>query len=206
MPIVLPTLPYPSQALEPYLGKATLELHHGRHHRAYIEQTNALVADTMLADSSLQEIATQAADQAENTPLSDNAAQAWNHGFYWKSMSPRGGGVPDGLLGDRITADFKSFAAFHRAFRSAAVNHFGSGWAWLVLDGSRLAIMTTSDAYCPLSDGKVPLLAMDLWEHAYYLDYRDQRPDYIENYLTKLANWKFAESNLRLANMRRAAE
>jgi Fe-Mn family superoxide dismutase len=205
MPIELPSLPYAVDALEPHVSRTTLEIHHGRHHRAYVEKTQSLVAGTPLAAASLEEIIAKTAGKKAKTALFNNAAQAWNHTFYWSSLSPRGGGAPSGELAQLIDRDFASHAAFVDAFKAAAIGQFGSGWAWLVLDGGRLAIAATSNADTPLARDQVPLLTVDVWEHAYYLDYQNRRADYVATFLDKLANWEFASRNLEQATSRKEA-
>ena len=205
MPIELPSLPYAVDALEPHISRTTLEIHHGRHHRAYVEKTQSLVAGTPLAAASLEEIIAKTAGKKAKTALFNNAAQAWNHTFYWNSLSPRGGGAPSGELAQLIDRDFASHAAFVDAFKAAAIGQFGSGWAWLVLDGGRLAIAATSNADTPLARDQVPLLTVDVWEHAYYLDYQNRRADYVATFLDKLANWEFASRNLEQATSRKEA-
>ena len=205
MPIELPSLPYAVDALEPHISRTTLEIHHGRHHRAYVEKTQSLVAGTPLAAASLEEIIAKTAGKKAKAALFNNAAQAWNHTFYWNSLSPRGGGAPSGELAQLIDRDFASHAAFVDAFKAAAVGQFGSGWAWLVLDGGRLAIAATSNADTPLARDQVPLLTVDVWEHAYYLDYQNRRADYVATFLDKLANWEFASRNLEQATARKEA-
>ena len=205
MSIELPSLPYAVDALEPHISKTTLEIHHGRHHRAYVEKAQSLVAGTPLAAASLEEIIAKTAGKKAKAPLFNNAAQAWNHAFYWNSLSPRGGGAPRGPLADLIDRDFASHAAFVDAFKAAAVGQFGSGWAWLVLDGDRLVISATGNADTPLAHDQVPLLTVDVWEHAYYLDYQNRRADYVATFLDKLANWDFASRNLELAGGFKAA-
>ena len=205
MAVELPKLPYALDALEPHISKLTLEFHHGKHHKAYVDKTNELIANTDLAKKSLEEIVRAAAGQKDKATLFNNAAQAWNHGFYWNSMSPGAGGEPGGAIADRLAVDFQSFGAFREAFKTAAIDHFGSGWAWLVLDEGRLKIATTANADTPIAHGKTAILAMDLWEHAYYLDYQNQRPIYVENFLGKLANWDFAGHNYELAVERKVA-
>ena len=205
MPIELPSLPYAVDALEPHISRKTLEIHHGRHHRAYVEKTQSLVAGTPLAAASLEEIIAKTAGKKAKAALFNTAAQAWNHAFYWNSLSPRGGGAPGGALADLIDRDFASHAAFADAFKAAAVGQFGSGWAWLVLDGGRLAIAATSNADTPLARDQVPLLTVDVWEHAYYLDYQNRRADYVATFLDKLANWEFASRNLAQATARKEA-
>ena len=205
MPIELPSLPYAVDALEPHVSKTTLEIHHGRHHRAYVEKTQSLVAGTPLAAASLEEIIAKTAGKKAKTALFNNAAQAWNHTFYWSSLSPQGGGAPSGELAELIDRDFTSHAAFVDAFKAAAIGQFGSGWAWLVLDGGRLAIAATSNADTPLARDQVPLLTVDVWEHAYYLDYQNRRADYVATFLDKLANWDFASRNLEQATSHKEA-
>ena len=205
MPIELPSLPYAVDALEPHISRTTLEIHHGRHHRAYVEKTQSLVAGTPFAAASLEEIVAKTAGKKAKAALFNNAAQAWNHTFYWNSLSPRGGGAPSGQLADLIDRDFASHAAFVDAFKAAAIGQFGSGWAWLVLDGGRLAIAATGNADTPLARGQVPLLTVDVWEHAYYLDYQNRRADYVATFLDKLANWEFAGRNLEQATARKEA-
>jgi superoxide dismutase, Fe-Mn family len=206
MSIELPKLPYSSNALEPHITAATLDIHHGKHHRAYVEKTKLLIAGTALVERSLDDILSFAASKKRRTTLFNNAAQAWNHAFYWSSMSPEGGGEPRGSLADRIEADYGSFAHFREAFKSAAVRHFGSGWVWLVLTRNRLEIVSTSNADTPIAHGKAPLLTMDVWEHAYYLDYQNRRAEYAANFVEKLANWEFAASNFQCAARRSTAE
>jgi len=205
MPIELPSLPYAVDALEPHISRKTLEIHHGRHHRAYVEKTQSLVAGTPLAAASLEEIVAKTAGKKAKAALFNNAAQAWNHTFYWSSLSPHGGGAPSGDLADLIDRDFASHAAFVDAFKAAAIGQFGSGWAWLVLDGGRLAISATGNADTPLAHDQVPLLTVDVWEHAYYLDYQNRRADYVATFLDKLANWEFAGRNLEQATARKEA-
>jgi Fe-Mn family superoxide dismutase len=205
MTFELPKLPYALNALEPHISATTLEVHHGKHHRAYVDKTNQLIAGTEFERRSLDEVVAATARQKKYQSLFNNAAQAWNHGFYWNSMSPGAGGEPSGAIADRLAVDFQSFGAFREAFKTAAVDHFGSGWAWLVLDEGRLKIATTANADTPIAHGKRAMLAMDLWEHAYYLDYQNQRPSYVESFLDKLANWDFAGRNYEMAIERKVA-
>ena len=194
MAVELPKLPYALDALEPHVSNSTLEFHHGKHHKAYVDKTNELIANTDLANKSLEEIVRAAAGQKDKTALFNNAAQAWNHTFLWSSMSPKGG-KPSGALAQAI-----------ENFKKAAVGQFGSGWAWLVLANGKLEIIATANADTPLVHGKTPLLTLDVWEHAYYLDYQNRRPDYVSTFLEKIANWEFAQSNLQKASQRKAAE
>jgi Fe-Mn family superoxide dismutase len=193
----LPDLPYEQNALEPHISSETLGFHHGKHHAAYVSKMNAAIDGTDKADLSLEDLIRKAAADGDQA-LFNNAAQTWNHTFYWNSMAPDGGGTPSGDLGDRINRDFGSFDAFKKAFADAGATQFGSGWAWLVVKDGKLDVRKTLNAETPLTeDGVVPLLTMDVWEHAYYLDFQNRRPDYIETFLDKLANWEFAASNLK---------
>jgi Fe-Mn family superoxide dismutase len=200
MSFELPKLPYAQDALEPHISAETLGFHHGKHHNAYVTNLNGLVEGTEFEGKSLEQIMVATAGKADKAGIFNNAAQVWNHTFYWHSMVPNGGGEPTGALAEKITADFGSFAAFVDAFKKAGATQFGSGWAWLVLskDG-KLEVVKTPNAECPLTDGHTPLLTMDVWEHAYYLDFQNRRPDYIETFLTKLVNWEFAAANLAAA-------
>ena len=191
MAIELPPLPYSIDALAPTMSQETLEYHHGKHHQAYVTNLNKLIADTELADKSLEEIILA----AEPGGLFNNAAQVWNHTFFWNSLTPSGGGEPSGAIGEAIAAAFGSYADFRSKFAAAAAGQFGSGWAWLVKGDSGLEIMTTANADLPLKHGKTALLTLDVWEHAYYIDYRNARPKYIEAFLDDLLNWEFAEAN-----------
>ena len=199
MSYVLPALPYAYTALEPYISKSTLEFHHDKHHAAYVKNFNDLVAGTDLADKSIEEVIKSVAGDATKACIFNNAAQAWNHTFYWNSIKPHGGGQPTGALADKIKADFGSFENFVEEFKKAGATQFGSGWAWLVLDKGTLKITKTSNAENPITAGQVPLLTMDVWEHAYYLDYQNRRPDYIGDFISKLVNWDFVESNYAAA-------
>lgn len=192
-----PDLPYEQNALEPHISSETLGFHHGKHHAAYVSKMNAAIDGTDKADLSLEDLIRKAAADGDQA-LFNNAAQTWNHTFYWNSMAPDGGGTPSGDLGDRINRDFGSFDAFKKAFADAGATQFGSGWAWLVVKDGKLDVRKTLNAETPLTeDGVVPLLTMDVWEHAYYLDFQNRRPDYIETFLDKLVNWEFAASNLK---------
>ncbi len=191
MAFELPALPYAKDALLPHISAETLEFHHGKHHNAYVVKLNSLVEGTDFAGKSLEEII-----KSSEGPVFNNAAQIWNHTFYWHCLSPNGGGEPTGALADAITAKWGSFAAFQTAFNDKAVNNFGSSWTWLVkkADGS-LDIVNTSNAGTPLTDSSIKaLLTVDLWEHAYYIDFRNARPTYL-NAFWALANWEFANAN-----------
>lgn len=191
MAFTLPPLPYDLDALAPHISKETLEFHYGKHHQAYVNNLNKLIPGTEFESASLEEIIKKASGG-----LFNNAAQVWNHTFYWNCLSPQGGGEPTGALLDAINAKWSSVAAFKEAFNTSAAGNFGSGWTWLVkkADGS-LDIVNTSNAANPLTGSDVPLLTCDVWEHAYYIDYRNARPKYLENFWN-LVNWKFAAQNL----------
>jgi len=191
MAIELPALPYAQDALEPHISAETLEFHYGKHHQAYVTNLNKLIEGTDKANQSLEEIIKSAGPG----PLFNNAAQVWNHTFYWNSLSPNGGGEPTGALADAINAKWGSFAKFQEEFNAAAAGNFGSGWTWLVKnDSGELEIVNTSNAGTPITDGKTCLLTVDVWEHAYYIDFRNARPKYLETFW-KLANWEFAAQN-----------
>jgi Fe-Mn family superoxide dismutase len=198
-PFVLPTLPYPEDALAPIISAKTLRFHHGRHHMAYIAKVNELISGTEFEGQTLERIILAVSGQADRVGLFDNAAQAWNHAFYWRSLSPKGGGKPPAELATMIDAAFGSLDVFKQQFAAAAVSQFGSGWAWLVRDGTTLKIVKTSNAQLPLTKGQLPLLTIDVWEHAYYLDYQNRRPDYVQAVTDKLLNWEFAAENLARA-------
>jgi len=193
----LPPLPYPDDALEPVISARTLSFHYGKHHKGYYDNLNKLVADTPMAGMSLEQIIAESADKPDLVSIFNNAAQTWNHTFFWKSLTPKGGGEPPAALKQRIEASFGSMDACKKAWAGAATTQFGSGWAWLVQqpDG-RLTVTKTSNAETPLTQGMKPLLVIDVWEHAYYLDYQNRRADYVAAVLDQLANWEFAASQL----------
>jgi Fe-Mn family superoxide dismutase len=193
--ITLPALPYATDALQPHLSKETLEFHYGKHHKAYVDKLNAAIPGTKFEKLSLDEIVLASA--GEYVKVFNNAAQIWNHTFYWNGLTPKGGGEPKGAMAEALKKAFGSFGDFVKKFDEAAVNHFGSGWAWLVKkkDGT-LDVNSTHDAATPMTDGLTPLLTCDVWEHAYYIDYRNARPKYLESFW-KLVNWDFVEKNLR---------
>jgi Fe-Mn family superoxide dismutase len=195
----LPALPYGLDALEPHISRSTLEFHHGKHHAAYVTNLNNLVAGTDLEGQSLEATIHAVAGDASKAGVFNNAAQVWNHTFYWQGMKPGGGGAPSGDLAAKIDADFGSFDAFKEQFKTAGATQFGSGWAWLVLDNGTLKITKTGNADLPLAHGQKALLTMDVWEHAYYLDYQNRRPDYMSTFLDKLVNWDFVAANLAAA-------
>ena len=206
MLIDLPNLPFAYNALEPFISEATLRTHHGKHHRGYVDKVNILVGDTDLAGASLEAIVEQSALRAASDPsmalLFNNSAQAWNHAFYWNSLRPKGASGPHGALAARIHADFGDYASFVADFKAAATTHFGSGWAWLVLDGAAMKIVTTANADTPIVHRQVPLLVIDVWEHAYYLDHQERRAAYVAGVVDNLLNWEFASRNLELALQR----
>ena len=198
MPIVLPKLPYAYDALEPFISRATLETHYGQHHSGYVHKANAHLAHTALAHEPHEAIV-RTARYRGMPALFNMAAQAWNHAFLWQSMRPGGGGVPTGEIAKEIERHYGTYDTFIKHFTSLALSQFGSGWAWLVFGKGGLAAEVRSNADTPLVHGEVPLLTIDLWEHAYYLDYRHRREEYVTNILAKLVNWDFANENLRHA-------
>jgi len=195
----LAPLPYPVDALEPVISSQTLSVHHGKHHRTYVETLNKLVVGTELANLTLDQIVTATAGKADRVSIFNNASQAWNHDFYWKSLKPNGGGEPPQVLKREMEAAFGTIDACLKELADGAVSQFGSGWAWLVLDGTRLKVMKTGNADSPFSEGLTPLLTIDVWEHAYYLDYQNKRADHVNAVIDKLANWGFAAENLTKA-------
>ena len=195
----LPPLPYDYAALEPHISKSTLEFHHDKHHAGYVSKFNAAVEGSDLDRQPIEDAIKTLAKDPEKSGVFNNAAQAWNHTFYWNSMKPGGGGQPTGDLMKKIEADFGSYEKFAEAFKNAGATQFGSGWAWLVLEGDTLKVTKTLNADNPLPKGQVPLLTMDMWEHAYYLDYQNKRPEYIGAFLGKLVNWDFAAQNMAAA-------
>ena len=196
MTITLPELPYPRDSLEPTISRQTIDFHYGKHHSTYVANLNKLIEGTDLADNSLEEIIKKVANDPQRVSIFNNAAQVWNHTFYWNSMKPSGGGSPGGKLAERIHSDFGYYEKFVEEFKTAAATQFGSGWAWLVEVDNKLSIMKTSNADLPMRTGKKALLTIDVWEHAYYLDYQNRRPDYASAFLDNLVNWRFVESNL----------
>lgn len=199
MPHTLPNLPYDMAALEPHISAQTLSFHHGKHHQAYVTNLNNLIQNTDLADKSLEEVIHATAKNPEKVGIFNNAAQVWNHTFFWNCMKPQGGGQPTGELKAMIEKAFGSYEAFAAEFKQAAVTQFGSGWAWLVFEKGDLRIMKTANADLPMVHGATALLTCDVWEHAYYLDYQNRRPDYVDTFLAHLVNWDFAASLLSAA-------
>jgi Fe-Mn family superoxide dismutase len=195
--ITLPKLPYADNALEPIISARTISFHYGKHHAGYVKTLNELVEGTSLAGRPLEEIVLQTAKDPKTAAVFHNAAQVWNHNFYWLSMAAKGGGEPAGQLKHSIESTFGTFKDFRTAFTKAAVAEFGSGWIWLIINkAGKLDIAVTKDADTPLMDGTKPLITLDLWEHAYYLDFQNRRADYIASWLDKLVDWRFAEKNL----------
>lgn len=186
----LPPLPYEMNALEPYISTTTMEFHYGKHHRAYIDNLNKLIKGTEFENMPLEKIVKETAGKPEFTGIFNNAAQAWNHDFFWKSMTPNGGGLPSGELAEKINRDFGSYENFRQEFKNAATTQFGSGWAWLAEKDGKLQVVKTSNADTPLAHGLKPLITVDVWEHAYYLDYQNRRADFVDAYLDHLVNWK----------------
>ena len=195
-PHTLPRLPYADDALAPVISANTLGHHHGKHHQAYVDALNKLVAGTEYASMGLQEIITATARQTAQVKVFNNAAQAWNHDFYWRSLKPGGGGVPPLAIKPLIEASFGSAEACTAALATAATERFGSGWVWLVLEGGKLAVVHTANADVPATQGRKPLLVIDVWEHAYYLDYQEKRAEHVKAVLDKLIHWGFAADNL----------
>jgi superoxide dismutase, Fe-Mn family len=194
-----PALPYPQDALEPHISANTLSFHYGKHHAAYVNNLNNAVKDTDLASKSLEEVIQATAKDPSKAGIFNNAAQVWNHTFYWNCMKPGGGGTPSGALADKINADFGSFEDSISQLKTAAATQFGSGWAWLVLDGDTLKVVKTGNAENPMTEGQKPLLTIDVWEHAYYLDYQNRRPDYISTFFESLVNWDFVAEQMAAA-------
>jgi len=197
MAFELPALPYAKTALEPHISANTFDFHHGKHHNTYVVNLNNLTADTDMAGKSLEDIMKATAGNASKAGIFNNAAQVWNHTFFWNSMKPNGGGKPTGTIADAINAAFGDFDKFKEAFKTAGMTQFGSGWAWLAAKDGKLEVLKTPNAECPLTNGYTPILTCDVWEHAYYLDYQNRRPDFLEAFLTHLVNWDFANANLK---------
>ena len=196
MAFELPPLPYAKNALEPHMSANTLDFHHGKHHQAYVTNLNNLTKDTPMASQSLEAIIRATYRDDAKIGIFNNAAQVWNHTFFWNSMKPGGGGAPSGRLAAAIDSDLGGLAKFKDDFKAAAVAQFGSGWAWLVADNGKLKITRTANAVTPLAEGQTALLTCDVWEHAYYLDYQNRRPDFVQAFLDHLVNWDFAAKNL----------
>ena len=198
MAFTLPDLPYAQDALAPHISGETLSFHHGKHHKAYVDKANDAIKGTDYEGLSLEEVIKKSWSE-KNMGVFNNAAQIWNHTFYWHSMAPNGGGKPSSAIAEAIDASFGSYDKFVEEFKAAGAGQFGSGWAWLVKNGDKLEVRKTLNAENPITDGATPLLTMDVWEHAYYLDYQNRRPDYISTFLDELVNWDFVNQNLASA-------
>jgi superoxide dismutase, Fe-Mn family len=196
MPHALPPLPYVENALDPVISARTVGIHYGKHHKTYVDNLNKMIADTELASLSLEEIISKTTGQANKAAIFNNSAQIWNHTFYWNSLSQKGGGEPPLILKQKIENSFGNLDSCKKELAAAAMTQFGSGWAWLVMNGDKLEVTKTANAESPLSMGVKPLLVIDVWEHAYYLDYENRRIEYVNAVIEKLINWGFAEDNL----------
>jgi Fe-Mn family superoxide dismutase len=196
MPFQLPKLPYAYNALEPAISARTLEFHHDKHHKAYVETLNKLLEGHKLANEPLERVIVAAKKEPAMQEIFNNAAQVWNHNFFWNCMKPGGGKKPSGEIASLIDRDLGGYEKFAKDFKEAAVKQFGTGWAWLALDKGKLIIRKTGDADLPLTDGQTALLTCDVWEHAYYLDYQNRRPDFVQAFLDTLVNWEFVNRNL----------
>jgi len=194
--IMLPELPFAKDALAPVISANTLDFHHGKHHKAYVDNLGKLIAGTDLADADLETIIKKVVGDPSKAGIFNNAAQVWNHSFYWKCLKAGGGGKPTGVVAAKIDAAWGSYEKFAEELKNAGVTQFGSGWAWLVVDGGQLKITKTANADTPMAHGVKPLLTLDVWEHAYYLDYQNRRPDYLGAVIAKLINWDFVNANL----------
>lgn len=195
----LPPLPYAYDALEPHMSKSTLEFHHDKHHAKYVNNFNDMAQSAGMGDKSIEEVIKAVYNDESKKGLFNNAAQAWNHTFYWNGMKPNGGGQPTGAIADKINSDLGGYDKFKEEFKKAATTQFGSGWAWLVLDNGSLKIVNTPNAVNPIALGMTPLLTCDVWEHAYYLDYQNKRPDFVETFINNLINWDFVNEQLAAA-------
>mgnify|MGYP001556916404 FL=1 len=194
--IELPPLPYAEDALDPVISARTMSFHYGKHHKAYVDNLNKLVAGTELSETPLEDVIRGTAGKADKAGLFNNAAQIWNHTFFWNSMKPGGGGAPTGAIADAINSAFGGYDNFKKEFTTAADTQFGSGWAWLVAEKSAVKLVKTANAETPLTGNATPLLTIDVWEHAYYLDYQNRRPDFVAAVIDNLLNWDFANANL----------
>ncbi len=196
MTFELPSLPYANDALAPYMSSETLDFHHGKHHQTYVTNLNNLVKDTDMKDSSLEEIVVKSSKDSSMAGIFNNAGQHWNHILFWQCMKPNGGGSMPSELESRITSDLGGIDQFKEAFIQAGTTQFGSGWAWLAIDNGKLVVAKSPNASNPLVDGMKPILGCDVWEHSYYIDYRNKRPDYLKAFLDSLVNWEFVASQL----------
>ena len=197
MPLELPELLYSKDALVPYISEKTLDFHHGKHHQTYVTNANKLLDGTDLANETLENIIKKTAGDAAKVGIFNNAAQVWNHTFYWRSMKPKGGGPPTGEVAQKIQQDFGSYEKFAEELKNAGFTQFGSGWALLVLKNGKLEVMKTANADTPIAHGLKPILTVDVWEHAYYLDYQNRRADYLDAFIKNLINWDFVNACLR---------
>jgi Fe-Mn family superoxide dismutase len=196
MTFELPSQPYASDALAPYMSSETLDFHHGKHHQTYVTNLNNLVKDTDMQNSSLEEIVVKSSKDPSMAGIFNNAGQHWNHILFWQCMKPNGGGSMPSELESRITSDLGGIDQFKEAFIQAGITQFGSGWAWLAIDNGKLVVTKSPNASNPLVDGMKPILGCDVWEHSYYIDYRNKRPDYLKAFLDSMVNWEFVASQL----------
>ncbi|AGF78932.1 superoxide dismutase [Desulfocapsa sulfexigens DSM 10523] len=196
MTITLPDLPYQKDGLAPHISSQTLEFHHGKHHSTYVANLNKLIEGTDLAGDTLEDIIRKTVKDESKTAIYNNAAQVWNHTFYWNCMKPGGGGMPMGAIAEKIVADFGGYDTFVEQLKNSALTQFGSGWAWLVIKNNKLTIMKTANADTPIAHNIKPLLTVDVWEHAYYLDYQNARGTYLDVFIQNLINWEFVNKNL----------
>jgi len=204
-PFQLPALPWQENALEPVISARTIGFHYGKHHATYVKKLNELVAGTRYAELPLEQVITATAGNAETAKIFNNAAQTWNHTFFWDCMRPGGGGEPPREMARALEQSFGDFSRFKEKFAQAAVDQFGSGWAWLVAKGDKLEVISTANAQTPIAMGATPLLTIDVWEHAYYLDYQNRRPDFVNAVIDRLLNWEFAMEQMEKAQQRKAA-
>jgi superoxide dismutase, Fe-Mn family len=199
MPFELPPLPYAEDALEPYISATTLQFHHGRHHKTYVDTLNRLVVEHSLEDESLEQLIASTYHDETKMAVFNNAGQVWNHSFFWRCMAKDGGGEPGGDLAKALKQDFGGFGKFVEEFQTAATSQFGSGWAWLVFDAGKLRVIRTPNAVGPVAGGQAALLTIDVWEHAYYLDYQNRRADFVKAFVENLINWDFVAENFAKA-------
>jgi superoxide dismutase, Fe-Mn family len=197
MTITLPELPFEKDALAPFISEKTIDFHYGKHHKTYVNNLVKMIENTDLETETLESIIKKTVGDSSKEGIFNNAAQVWNHTFYWHSISPSGGGIPTGNIAEKIKTDFGGFEKFVEEFKNAGLTQFGSGWAWLILKEGKLEVTKTSNADTPFAHGLKPLVTMDVWEHAYYLDYQNKRVEYIENFIKNLINWEFADSLLK---------
>ena len=195
MPFTLPELPYAKDALAPHMSAETLEFHHGKHHKAYVDKTNGMLADKGLENASLIEVIKSASERGDK-PLFNNSAQIWNHSFFWQCLAPAGSTKPSGKLAEMIASEFGDHATLVEKLAKEATDHFASGWGWLVLENSKLKVTSLHDADTPVAHGLIPLLTLDVWEHAFYIDYRNERPKFLKTVLENIVNWDFVAQNL----------